>query len=72
MIVIISTFVLPIVPQCGSHEEKSFLQGSAPSHIALAVHACLDSQCLVCGLGVEDQQLCLRKVAVAVNVISFL
>jgi hypothetical protein len=47
------------------------MQGSAPSHTVLAVHACLDNLCLVGGLGVEDQQICLRKVPVKVHVISF-
>ena len=67
----INTFVLLIVPQCGTRKEQRFMQGSAPSHIALAVRACLDNLCHFGGLGVEDQQICLRKVSVIVHVISF-
>ena len=67
----IYTFVLLIVPQCGTRKEQRFMQGSAPSHIAFAVHACLDNLCLVGGLGLEDKQICLLKVPVMVHVISF-
>jgi len=67
----INTFVLLVVPQCGTRKEQRFMPGSALSHIALAVHACLNNLCLVGGLGVEDQQICLRKVLVTVHVISF-
>jgi hypothetical protein len=67
----INTFVLFIVPQCGTRKEERFMQGSAPSLIALAVHACLDNPCLVGGLGVEEQQICLRKVPVIGHAISF-
>jgi hypothetical protein len=67
----INTFVLLIVRQYGTRKEQRFMQGSAPSHIAHAVHACLDSMCLIGGLGVEAQQICLRKVPVIVHVISF-
>ena len=62
---IINTFVLHIFPQCGTRKEQRFMQGSAPSN------ACLDNLCLVSGLGVEDQQICLRKVPVIMYVISF-
>ena len=71
IISIINTFVLPIVPQCGTRKEQRFIQGSAPSHIALPLHAFLDNLCLIGGLGEEDQHICLHKIPVIVHVIYF-